>query len=158
MDADHSAVVVITPDDARFADVLALADTFEQRRYVVDEIARAHESFVVGAFDDDRCVGFLRFHTQTIGADVGRPPVLCNGAALTEGYVDAFGVDPGVRRRGVGTMLQAFAIDHCRAAACHQMRSRSPITSTENYALKVAAGYALHPSDENDSYFFVKVL
>jgi hypothetical protein len=31
------------------------------------------------------------------------------------------------------------------------MRSRSPVTSGENYALKIAAGYVLHPSDENDS-------
>ena len=31
----------------------------------------------------------------------------------------------------------------------------SPVTSTENYALKIAAGYVLHPSHENDSYYFL---
>ncbi len=31
------------------------------------------------------------------------------------------------------------------------MRSRSPVTSRENYALKIAAGYILHPSHDNDS-------
>ena len=35
------------------------------------------------------------------------------------------------------------------------MRSRSPVTSIENYALKLAAGYVLHPSRENDSDHFL---
>ncbi len=35
------------------------------------------------------------------------------------------------------------------------MRSRSPVTSTENYALKLAAGYVLTPSEQNDSYYFL---
>jgi len=43
----------------------------------------------------------------------------------------------------------------CRAAGCYQMRSRSPVTSVENYALKLVAGYVLHPSRENDSYCFI---
>jgi hypothetical protein len=29
------------------------------------------------------------------------------------------------------------------------------VTSVENYALKLAAGYVLHPSRENDSYYFL---
>jgi len=40
----------------------------------------------------------------------------------------------------------------------YQMRLRSPVTSTENYALKIAAGYTIHPSDENDSYYFLRRL
>ena len=38
---------------------------------------------------------------------------------------------------------------------CYQMRSRSPVTSVESYALKSKAGYVLHPSHENDSYYFL---
>jgi hypothetical protein len=38
------------------------------------------------------------------------------------------------------------------------LRSRSPVTSAENYALKIAAGYVLHPSEENDSYYFLRRL
>jgi GNAT superfamily N-acetyltransferase len=74
---------------------------------------------------------------------------------LREGYVEAFGVDPRLRRRGVGTALQQHAARQCRIAGCYQLRSRSPVTSTENYALKIAAGYVLHPSHENDSYYFL---
>lgn len=35
------------------------------------------------------------------------------------------------------------------------MRSRSPVTSTENYSLKFDTGYVLHPSEENNSYYFL---
>ncbi len=30
-----------------------------------------------------------------------------------------------------------------------------PATSRENYALKIAAGYVLHPSHENDSHYWI---
>ena len=107
------------------------------------------------AFRGRDCVGFLRFLVQIIGADVGRPPVLQDGAPLTEGFVEAFGVDPAARRLGIGSALQAHAIEHCRSLGCHQMRSRSPVSGVENYALKVAARYVLSPSEQNDSYYFL---
>jgi hypothetical protein len=69
-----------------------------------------------------------------------------NGAPLREGVVEAFGVDPRLRRRGIGTALQQHAARQCRNAGCYQMRSRSPVTSVENYALKIKAGYVLHPA------------
>jgi GNAT superfamily N-acetyltransferase len=69
--------------------------------------------------------------------------------------VQAFGSEPDQRRTGIGTALQQHAIEHARAAGCWQMRSRSPVTSSENYALKLAAGYVLTPSEENDSYYFL---
>ena len=106
-------------------------------------------------FDGSRCVGFLRYLIQVIGAEEGRPAVMHNGAPLREGFVEAFGVDPQLRRRGIGTALQQHAARQCRNAGCHQMRSRSPVTCVENYALKIAAGYVLHPSHENDSYYFL---
>jgi GNAT superfamily N-acetyltransferase len=110
---------------------------------------------VLGAFQGARCVGFLRYVIQVIGAEERRPAVSYNGRTLREGYVEAFGVDPRLRRRGIGTALQQEAARRCRTAGCYQMRSRSPVTSTENYALKLAAGYVLHPSPENDSYYFI---
>lgn len=110
---------------------------------------------MLGAFDGAGCAGFLRYLIQVIGAEEGRPAVLRNGEPLREGYVEAFGVDSRLRRRGIGTALQQHAARQCRVAGCYQMRSRSPVTSTENYALKIAAGYALQPSQENDSYYFL---
>jgi hypothetical protein len=35
------------------------------------------------------------------------------------------------------------------------MRSRSPVASAENYALKIAAGFVLHPSHQNDTCYFL---
>ena len=53
---------------------------------------------------------------QVIGAEEGRPAVMHNGAPLREGFVEAFGVDPQLRRRGVGTPLQQHAARQCRNA------------------------------------------
>ena len=142
-----------TPD---FELVLTLAaGVLAQDRYLASRIPGALESHVLGAFHGTRCVGFLRYLIQVIGAEDGRPPVLRDGQPLAEGYVEAFGVDPQLRRRGIGTALQRYAAQQCRVAGCYQMRSRSPVTSAENYALKIAAGYVLHPSHDTDSYYFL---
>jgi GNAT superfamily N-acetyltransferase len=84
--------------------------------------------------------------------------VIRDGSPLTEGFVEAFGVHPEARRMGIGSALQQRAQELCRALGCHQIRSRSPVSSTDNYAMKLAAGYVLHPSNENDSYYFLKKL
>jgi GNAT superfamily N-acetyltransferase len=152
-------IIEVAAGHTRFAEVVGLASAvLDQARYLERQFPAALESHLLGAFHGSACVGFLRFVVQVIGADVGRPPVVHQGKALTEGYVEAFGVDPSFRRRGVGGALHAWAIRYCRAVGCHQMRSRSPVTSTENYALKLNAGYVLHPSEENDSYYFLLAL
>lgn len=149
-------IVEVAPKTPQFEDVMELAArVLDQGRYLVSDAPAALESHVLGAFEGPTCVGFMRYLIQVIGADVGRPEVVHNGVSLTEGYVEALGVDPVARRRGIGSALQDRAIEHCRSRGCHQMRSRSPITSTENYALKVNAGYVLHPSEANDSYYFL---
>jgi GNAT superfamily N-acetyltransferase len=153
---DELQIRDIGSDDDRFDAVLRLASSIlEQDRYLVRDYPHALESHVLAAFFRDACAGFLRLLVQVIGSEEGRPPVLHQGTPLTEGFVEAFGVAPSARRRGIGTALQATAIEHSRSAGCWQMRSRSPVTSVENYALKLAAGYALHPSEQNDSYYFV---
>ncbi|MBV9800034.1 MAG: GNAT family N-acetyltransferase [Solirubrobacterales bacterium] len=121
-------------------------------------IDTASEDFVLGAFDGGRCLGFLRFYVQVVGSEEGRPPVMRDGSPLTEGFVQALGVDPVARRMGIGSALQRTAQELCRARGCDQIRSRSPVSSRENYAMKLAAGYVLHPSNENDSYYFLKKL
>ena len=146
----------VQPGTPGFEPVLALAaQVLAQDRYLVSRFPHAQQSHVLGAFTRGRCVGFLRYLIQVIGAEAGRPPVMHHGRPLSEGYVEAFGVDPQARRRGIGTALQRHAARQCRIAGCYQMCSRSPVTSSENYALKIAAGYVLHPSHENDSYYFL---
>lgn len=146
----------VQPGTADFETVLVLATRIlAQDRYLTSSFPDAQESHVLGAFDGTVCAGFLRYLIQVIGAEAGRPAVLHQGEPLREGYVEAFGVDRRLRRRGIGTALQQHAARQCRIAGCYQMRSRSPVTSTENYALKIAAGYALHPSHEDDSYYFL---
>ena len=152
-------VAEAAPGTAQFDAVLDLAArVLAQDRHLTASLPMAQESHVLGAFDGSRCVGFLRYLIQVIGAEEGRPAVMHNGAPLTEGFVEAFGVDPQLRRRGIGTVLQQHAARQCRNAGCYQMRSRSPVTSAENYAWKIAAGYVLHPSHENDSYYFLRRL
>ena len=149
-------VTEVMPGSEPFELLLDLADrVLAQARYIVSEIPTAYDSRVLGAFDSSGCVGFLRYVVQVIGADAGRPPVVRDAVALTEGFVEAFGVEPGSRRRGIGSALQAEAQARCRAIACHQIRSRSPVTSIENYALKVNTGYVVHPSENNYSYYFL---
>jgi GNAT superfamily N-acetyltransferase len=146
---------VVTQTPAFDAVLTLAARVLGQDRYLLSELPAAMESHVLGAFAGSRCVGFLRYVIQLIGAEAGRSPVVRDGRPLTEGYVEAFGVAPDQRRLGIGTALQDYAALRCRATGCYQMRSRSPVTSVENYALKLRAGYVLHPSEENDSYYFL---
>lgn len=149
-------IVEVGPDDVRFRGVIRLAASIlAQDRYLTLDHPHARESHVLGAFRGQTCVGFLRFLVQVIGTDVTRPPVVRDGEPLTEGFVEAFGVDHATRRAGIGLGLQTRAISHCRSAGCYQMRSRSPVASVENYSLKIGAGYVLSPSEQNDSYYFV---
>src|SRR5262245_30392473 len=142
-----------------YGDLLHIADQLNQSKYIAVREDYIDESILLGAFRSERCVGFLRFNISIIGLYGRRPPI--HGAAglpLCEGYVEAFGVVPDARRQGIGQRLQEHAIALCRQRGCYQIRSRSPITSRENYALKLKMGYAIHPSAENDSYFFIKTL
>ena len=149
-------VTDVQPGTAKFGRVLALAaQVLAQDRHLISSVPDVQESHVLGAFHGTRCTGFLRYLVQVIGAEAGRPAVMHNGEPLREGYAEAFGVHPQLRRRGIGTALQQHAARQCRIAGCYQMRSRSPVTSAANYALKIAAGYVLHPSCENDSYYFL---
>lgn len=148
-------VEVTHGSDAR-TQVQALARELDQGRYLERAYDQADESILLGGFEDGACAGFLLLLIQVIGRDAGRPPILSNDALLREGYVEAFAVRPQCRRRGIGQSLQEHAIELSRERGCYQIRSRSPMTSRENYALKLKMGYTIHPSDVNDSYFFIK--
>ncbi len=144
--------------NSAYHDLLDVAGQLNQAKYIPLHEHHIDESLLLGAFIDQHCVGFLRLVIQVIGSEHSRAPILVAGAPLREGYVEAFGVLPRYRRQGLGLRLQERAIELCQDRRCYQIRSRSPISSNENYALKVKMGYAIHPSHENDSYYFIKTL
>lgn len=141
-----------------YAQLLSVAAAVGQAKYLATTFEYALASVVLGAFEGHSCLGFLRFLIQVLGAEKGRPPIVVDGAPLLEGYVEAFAVLPDYRRRGIGQQLQTAGLHLCRQKGCYQMRSRSPATSRENYLLKLKMGYAIQPSLENDSYYFIKQL
>jgi GNAT superfamily N-acetyltransferase len=149
----------IQADTDGYRELLLIADQLDQAKYIAVREDYIDESILLGAFIAGRCVGFLRFTIQVIGRDVQRPPIHdANGQPLREGYVEAFAVIPSERHHGIGQRLQEHVLALCMQRSCYQVRSRSPITSQENYALKLKMGYAVHPSRENDSYYFIKTL
>ncbi|HEY1616465.1 MAG TPA: hypothetical protein VGG25_02545 [Streptosporangiaceae bacterium] len=71
----------VQPGAAGFDLVLALAArVLAQDRQLAACFPHAQESHVLGAFDGPRCVGFLRYLVQVIGAEAGRPAVTRGGA------------------------------------------------------------------------------
>ena len=152
------AIFEVPEHSSAYDDLLHLADQLTQAKYIPVQETHIDESIVLGAFVSQRCMGFLRLLIQVIGRDRGRPPLTHAGQLLREGYVEAFGVAPASRRQGIGQRLQERAMMLCQQRHCYQIRSRSPITSHENYALKLKLGFAVHPSAENDSYYFIKTL
>lgn len=151
-------IVEVDPHTPAYDDVLLLAGQLDQAKYIPERETHIVTSILLGAFIQSTCAGFLRFLIQVIGSDQGRTPITHNNRVLMEGYVEAFGVAPTFRRRGIGQQMQERAIAICTQRGCYQIRSRSPITSQENYALKLKMGYAIHPSAQNDSYYFIKTL
>jgi GNAT superfamily N-acetyltransferase len=111
----------VQPGKAGFELALALAARMlAQDRYPDLAFPDAPESGVPGAHDGARCAGFLRFVIQVPGAEAGRPVVPCNGTSLEECRAGAFGVDPQLRRRGIGTALRQHVGQQCRIAGCCQ--------------------------------------
>jgi len=148
----------LVPGSAGLASALRLADELGQRKYLERAYPSTDRTILLGALAGDEAVGFLLLLLQVIGREEGRPPLLVDEAPLREGYVNAFGVAEAHRRRGTGKRMQRVAISICEREGCYQMRSRSPTSAVENYALKLDMGYTVHPSSENDSYFFLKKL
>lgn len=148
----------VAPESSDYDSVLTLADSLDQKRYLISD-RDVEQSILLGAFDQgNRAVGFLFALVHVIGREECRPPVLMEGKPMSECYVEAFGVSPENRRLGIGQALQERVIDIARSLGCYQIRSRSPSDATENYGLKLKMGYVVHPSNKNDSYFFLRKL
>jgi len=152
-------ILEVHPSTTAYDAVFQVAEALDQKRYLVREYPHAKQRILLGAFEgDDRPVGFLLALVQVLGAEEGCSPVSLNGKVLLESYMEAFGVLPERRRVGIGQQLQETAIQIATDLGCYQVRSRSPSTAQENYALKLKMGYVMHPSKENDSYYFIRKL
>lgn len=142
----------------RWAEAAALIAHLEQTEWVAF-VAEWHKSNrLLVAFTPTEVVGFLRVVRQAIGAEEDWPPLMLNGRPLYEGKVLAFGVAPTHRRQGVGRRLQETAVALCRAGECHQLRSHSSLDNRENYRLKLAMGFAIHPlvtTEQKDGAYFI---
>jgi len=152
-------IAEVMQNSANFEALLIIAETLNQAKYISSKMAHHLESILLGAFDQKECVGFLRVIVQVIGSEEGKTPIArTDGGPLTEGYAEAFGVHPPFRRQGIGQQLQERAITMCRDRGCYQMRSKSPVSSKENYGLKLKMGYGIHPDTEYDAYYFTLAL
>ena len=152
-------IAEVMQNSANFEALLIIAETLNQAKYISSKMAHHLESILLGAFDQKECVGFLRVIVQVIGSEEGKTPIArTDGGPLTEGYAEAFGVHPPFRRQGIGQQLQERAITMCRDRGCYQMRSKSPVSSKENYGLKLKMGYGIHPDLEYDAYYFTLTL
>lgn len=147
-------------DGPRWAELVELLDAQEQRRWVLpDEQRLRPSSEVLVAVADDRPVGFLVFLVQEIG-----PPDNCPAFGKTEAKVVAFAVRADYRRRGIGTVLQRRALEVARQLGCYQLRSVTDVWRDENRQVKLALGFAVHPTvrrvegEDRPAYVFVKRL
>jgi ribosomal protein S18 acetylase RimI-like enzyme len=149
----------VDPDTTLYEAVVDIADRIDQKRYVVRGYPNAKSRILLAAVEDeDYPVGFLFALVQVLGKEEGCSPIFLNGQPLLECHVEAFGVLPKFRQQGIGQTLQEAAIRIAHNLDCYQVRSRSPVTAMENYERKLKMGYTIHPSTENDSYYFIKRL
>jgi hypothetical protein len=108
----------VQPGTAGYGQVVALAaQVLAQDRYLVSSVPGAQESHLLGAFDGIRCVGFLRYLIQVIGAEAGRPAVMRNGEPLRErlrrGLRGRFTATPP-RHRNRAPAARSAAVPHRR--------------------------------------------
>ena len=95
---------------------------------------------------------------QSIGPDAGCPAVVLDGRELIEAKVNAFGVEPGARRQGIGTALQLAVIERARSLGCRQVRSHSGGDHPANHRVKLRLGFGVHPivrGDDTAGCYFV---
>ncbi len=154
-------ISLFKPDYPRWNDLLNCVEAEGQRRWLEFSFEHHLSSHVLGATQGDNIAGFLRFAVQQIGPPDDCPPLIANGAELTEAKILAFGVPERFRRQGIGAQLQQHAIHHARELGCHQIRSYSSVDHPENIALKLKLGFSLHPEQRpngQQGYYFVLAL
>jgi GNAT superfamily N-acetyltransferase len=144
--------------DERWLAGQTLGDTLGQSSWLSFTAEWHRSSHLLVATMDAHALGFLSFVIQTIGPDMGCPPVTVNGVTLIEAKIMAFGVTPEWRKQGVGRALQEAAIRHARDLGCYQVRSHSSGDADANHRLKLAMGFAIHPivrGEDNQGCYFL---
>lgn len=145
----------------RFTELRHVIDAEKQTNYLEFTAPWHESSHVLVALQNADIIGFLRFVVQEIGPDNELPPVLMNGASLTEAKVIAFGVTEPARGQGVGRALQLAGIAWARDLGCYQVRSHSDGVRHVNHNLKLSLGFAVHPirrGDDKRGVYFVMPL
>jgi ribosomal protein S18 acetylase RimI-like enzyme len=101
---------------------------------VADVATRARRALVLGAVQDGRLVGTVTLELdRRIPGGHPRPPL-----EPDQGHVRMLGVDPTVRRRGIGRALMAACVERARRAG----KRRLTLETTE----AMAAAQALYES------------
>lgn len=143
----------------RFTELCRVIDAENQTNYLEFTAPWHQSSHMLAVLQGANIVGFLRFVVQEIGPDDELPPVILNGAALTEAKVIAFGVIEPARGQGVGRALQLAGLEWARDLGCYQVRSHSDGVRHTNHHLKLSLGFAVHPiergDDKHGAYFIM---
>ena len=145
------------PHWGRLLEAAAALGEMETRRITL-QAGHFLSSHILVALSGSEPLGYLRFIVQRLGEDENRPLVTYQGQVLQEAKVIGFAVAPEQRNRGIGRSLQQEAIRRARALGCYQLRSRSHYRHAANHHLKIALGFAIQPSLEDDSLYFVMKL
>lgn len=143
----------ITSELPRWADYIAHLKRVKMARHALHEGQPIENGIYLAAFEETGIVGHISLKVQPIEVPAtewsqNHEMVLKDaaGEVLTETYVQTFAVEEAHRRRGLGRALQAAALEQTKAHGCYQMRSWSSTDKPANYALKLAMGFAVHPT------------
>lgn len=148
----------LEPPDPLGSDLVRHLRESGHDRFTLDDAQRPLAGVhVLVAEDAGRVVGSLGLRLQPIVAPETdwsrkeeRDPRLAdaNGRPLTETFVQAFFVEKGWRRRGIGRRLQEAGLALTRELGACQMRSWSSLDRPANYRLKRSMGFAMHPATQ----------
>ena len=78
-----------------------------------------------------------------------------------EAKIIAFAVHPEYQNKGIGKDLQRKVLQFAEEIGCYQVASYSTYDKKENYAVKIALGFAVQPEVQPDGTkgcYFLKVL
>jgi aminoglycoside 6'-N-acetyltransferase I len=95
-------------------------------------VARADSQVIVAARADGRLAGFVEVGTRSVADGCVTSPV---------GYIEAWFVDPDVRRQGIGLALLAAAEGWAQECGCREIASDALIDNVVSHAAHRRAGY-----------------